>query len=223
MLKEHPLSQMSIAVTINSSQTLGAITSSTHAIRKTQTPHSARVDFSAKDYSPQSDFELEIPVEVGRNNLEIVPYQAASDGYFLLKFSPPMDKATPASRLLPPGSPVNLLILADTSGSMNAEARKAQALFLAATLASLGPQDRFDLATCDTAAPVGIREICVRRRNQHWTGRDFLAAQRWLGWTDLDKTVAAVLPRITARTHVIYIGDGIVSAGDADAAAFAER
>ena len=45
---------------------------------------------------------------------------------------------------------------------------------------------------------------------------EFLDGRRSLGWTDLDKTFAAMLERAGDNTQVIYVGDGVPSAGDAD-------
>ena len=55
------------------------------------------------------------------------------------------------------------------------------------------------------------------------TARQFLAARTSLGWTDLDRTFASALKQCGPKTQVIYVGDGIVTAGDGDPAAFAKR
>src|SRR5439155_16534586 len=44
-----------------------------------------------------------------------------------------------------------------------------------------------------------------------------------LGWTNLDIAFAEALRQCGPRTHVIYVGDGIVTAGDADPVAFTKR
>ena len=53
--------------------------------------------------------------------------------------------------------------------------------------------------------------------------RDVLAKRSSLGWTDLDKAFASAMTRSDPKTQVIYIGDGIVTTGDADPVAFAGR
>ena len=53
--------------------------------------------------------------------------------------------------------------------------------------------------------------------------RQKLAARQSLGWTDLDKAVQAALAQCGPKTQVVYIGDGIVTTGDADPVAFAKR
>ena len=92
-----------------------------------------------------------------------------------------------------------------------------------AILASLGPSDRFNLAVCDVECPwLSGRALEADGENVRWARR-FLATRASLGWTDLDSAMASALARCGPATHVIYIGDGIVTAGDADAAAFAKR
>jgi hypothetical protein len=46
---------------------------------------------------------------------------------------------------------------------------------------------------------------------------------RSLGWTDLDRAFASALQRCGPETQIIYIGDGIVTARDGDAVAFAKQ
>src|SRR5262249_6226837 len=53
--------------------------------------------------------------------------------------------------------------------------------------------------------------------------REFLAKRSSLGWTNLDATFASALKQCGPKTHVVYVGDGIVTTGDADPAAFANR
>ena len=53
--------------------------------------------------------------------------------------------------------------------------------------------------------------------------RDFLANRTSLGWTDLDKAFSSALEQAGPKTQVIYIGDGIPTARDADPVDFGKR
>ena len=53
--------------------------------------------------------------------------------------------------------------------------------------------------------------------------RDYLAKRTSLGWTNLDVAFAAALAQCGPKTHVVYVGDGIVTSGDADPVAFTKR
>ena len=53
--------------------------------------------------------------------------------------------------------------------------------------------------------------------------KDLLAGRVSLGWSDLDKAFAAAMEVAQENAHVIYIGDGVVTTGDGDPVAFANR
>jgi hypothetical protein len=109
------------------------------------------------------------------------------------------------------------------SASVNGSAREAQIHFVEALLAGLGPKDRFNLLTADSevrwafeqpsaANPVAVEEALA-----------FVEARRPLGWSDLDAAFGSALQRTKPTTHVVYVGDGAVTTGDADPVAFAAR
>ena len=223
LLKQRPLAELSLDVRISSTLPLADVSCGTHSCRIGKTAHAGHVEFTAQEYAPDRDFEVAVELDRGRPDVVLVPHQRAGDGYFLLMISPPGADNAWQRELLADGEPLRLLILADTSGSMDAGLRKTQDAFLAALLASLGPRDTFNLAACDVHCnwaspadlPAGEKNIAQVR--------DFLAARRSLGWTNLDEAFAAALKRTRPDTHVIYIGDGIVTAPDADPAAFVNR
>ena len=117
--------------------------------------------------------------------------------------------------LLPDGDPLELLLVCDTSGSMDSHNRELQSDFIASVLASLGEDDRFNIAVADVDCvwlfdkPVAASEENVKRVAQR------LADRPSLGWTDLDRAFASIQRRAGKKSHVVYIGDGVASAGDA--------
>ncbi len=125
--------------------------------------------------------------------------------------------------ILPDGGPLELLILADTSASMDRVARRMQDEFVAAILGSLTPKDRVNLGVYDVDCRwVFARPAAADGKNVA-SARRFLAARDSLGWTDLDRTMQAALEQCGPKTHVIFLGNGIVTAGDGDPAAFVKR
>ena len=171
LLKEHPLRQLEIDVKINSALPLRSVSSPTHLTRNALTAHSAHVEFSAKEYTPTQDFEVVVEAGGRQSDVVLIPHRRGEDGYFLLQLTPPGDYAdlrpakdgpsaaagqtAPEGQLqrevLPDGQPVELLLLADTSASMDGPSRERQAELVAALLAALTPKDTFNLATCDVA------------------------------------------------------------------------
>ena len=99
MLKQHPLRELAVDVRLSSTLPLAKVTSPTHSTARTEmTPHSARVEFTAQEYTPTRD--LDVVVEIDRNAPEVtlIPHRRGDDGYFMALVAPPArkrDKAQP--------------------------------------------------------------------------------------------------------------------------------
>jgi tetratricopeptide (TPR) repeat protein len=210
MLRQHPLRQLEIDVKVASAMPLSGVTCPTHAARTAATAHSAHVEFSAQEYTPAQDFEVVVEVDGRQNEVVLVPHRRGEDGYFLVQLTPPAPEGRWRRELVADGEPLELLLVADTSASMDVASRKLQAEVVAAILSALGPKDRVNLATCDVdcdwafARPAPADEQNVERLRQ------FLAARVSLGWTNLDRALASALKQAGPKTQVVYIGDGIV-------------
>src|SRR5262249_27536961 len=63
MLKLHPLRELGIDVKVNSAVPIKSVECATHMTRNEKTAHSAHVEFSAKEYTPERDFEVAIEVD----------------------------------------------------------------------------------------------------------------------------------------------------------------
>ena len=118
---------------------------------------------------------------------------------------------------------MELLILADTSASMDRVARRVQDEFVAAILGSLTPKDRVNLGVYDVDCHWAFTRPAAADAKNVASARRFLAARDSLGWTDLDRTMQAALEQCGPKTHVIFLGNGIVTAGDGNPAAFIKR
>ena len=222
LLKQHPLRELAIDVHVHSSLPLKSVASPTHSVRAEQTENSAQVEFSAQEYTPERDFEVVIDVERQGQEVVFVPHQRGDDGYFMLLINPPGGGAWERA-VIANGEPLDVIILADTSGSMDRSLREVQDQFVAALLGSLGSKDTFRLAACDVECNWSSQERQVADQKNIAAARDFLAARRSLGWTDLDAAFKEVIEKAGPNTHVIYIGDGIVTTGNAEPADFANR
>jgi Flp pilus assembly protein TadD len=222
LLKQNPLRELAIKLTVHSTAELRGVNSTTHSVRKQQTKHSAQLEFTAQEYTPDRDFEVVVDVERQGQEVVVVPHQRGDDGYLLMLINPPGGGKWERD-VLRDGEPLNLLILADTSGSMDARAREAQADFVAALLSSLGPKDSFNLATCDTTCNWANDEPQRAHENSIQAAREFLARRRSLGWTDLEAAFHGAIERVTENTHVVYIGDGINTTIGSDPNEFARR
>ncbi|MHC4400407.1 MAG: VIT domain-containing protein [Planctomycetota bacterium] len=223
MLRQNPLRELSIDVKISSAAPLAGVASPTHTTRVRTTRHSAQVQFSAQEYTPTRDFEVVAELAGGQPEVVLIPHRRGDDGYFLLQLQLPEEADGPLRDVLPDGEPLELLILADTSASIDADGRKAQAELVASLLASLGPDDRFNLAACDVECDWALEQPGPPTEENVAAARELLARRVSLGWTDLDKAFASALHRSRANTHVVYVGDGAATGHDVDPVAFSKR
>jgi len=222
LLRTNPLRELSMSVSVVSTAAIGSVTSPTHPVTVRATEHEAVAEFGAQQYVPERDFEL--AVKTGRGDgVSAIAHRRGEDGFFMLLLAPPDGGAGWQRDLVPEGSPLDLVLVADTSGSMDEASRATQAAFLAGLLGQLSAKDRFRLLACDVepvwlvAEPTAVTPDAVEQ------ALAALERRFSLGWTDLDRAVDAALPALGAGSQVIYVGDGIATSGDGDAVALADR
>ena len=223
MLKQHPLRELSIDVKINSAVPLKKVSCPTHTVRTAETDHSAHVEFTAQEYTPTRDFEVVAELEGKQSELTLIPHRRGDDGYFMLLVAPPAELTEDDRDLLTDKKPLDLILLADTSASMDAGQRKHQAEFIAAVLASLTPRDTVNLACCDVDCDWVFEKAVAADEKSIKTIRQFLGRRTSLGWTDLAKAFTQVFERAGRNTCIVYVGDGIPTVGRADPAAVAAQ
>jgi predicted Zn-dependent protease len=223
MLKQHPLRELQVDVKVHSAMPLVAVACPTHPARVAQTANSAHVEFAAQEYTPTQDFEVAVVVDAPKSGVVLIPHRRGDDGYFMLMVTPPAGDESDRPDILPDAAPQELLILADTSGSLTNQQRAIQAEFIAALLMALGPKDTFNLAACDVDCDWVFPNSVAAAGDSVATARDYLEGRVSLGWSDLDKAFASAIERAGPNTRVIYVGDGIHTTTDADPVAFAKR
>ncbi len=223
LLRTKPLRELSLTVTVNSALPLKSVTCPTHSARAQQTGHSAQIEFAAQEYTPTRDFEVVCEIDGKQSDVVVVPHRRGDDGYLLVQLSPPAPEGNWQREVLPDGKPLSVVLLCDTSASMDSEKRKQQAEFVSTVLASLGEQDRFLLAAADVGTVWAFAEPMTANAENIAKAQAFLDERLSLGWTNLDRAFEDVLKKTPADAHVIYIGDGIVSSSDTDPAAFVKR
>ncbi len=251
MLRQNPLRELHVAATISSAAPLKAVECTSHHARQRLTAHAASLEFTAQEYTPTRDFEIAITPKLGDSPITIVPHERGEDGYFLMLVNgrgaehgarsaeqgaggteqgagggeqgawSTKHEAPSTKHDAPSTSPLTLVFLADTSGSMDQRQRENQAEFLRAMLSSLGQEDRFALYACDVDCVALSDGLAAPDAAE--SALDKLARRESLGWTDLDKAFAAVLGAAPAGTQVIYIGDGIPATSQIDPVEAARR
>ncbi len=215
MLKQFPLRDLEVKVNIHSEQLLKTVVCPTHETRLTKSKNGAQVEFAAQEYTPSRDFE--VFVEIGKApEVVVIPHRRGEDGYFLLQVAQPDAGSQGARQLIKDGPALDLVVMADTSASMDSEQRKMQEEFIACLMGALGSKDRVRVAAVDMDC--------------HWvTGddseavRDFLSHRASLGATDLEKVFAKVFAESGPTTQIIYLGDCVDTTREADPVDTARR
>src|SRR5262249_27079755 len=158
------------------------VSSPTHTTRTEQTKHSGHIEFSAQQYVPARDFEVVVEVDGRQSEVVLIPHRRGDDGYFLLQLMPPATGEWERD-VLPAGQSLQLLVLADTSASMDAGQRASQAAFLAALCSALTPKDTLNVATCDVDCDWVFEKAQPANGANITKARQFLAKRNSLGWT----------------------------------------
>lgn len=223
MLRKTPLRDLSLNVLVHSSLPLRSVRSSTHQVRSQSTTNSAKLEFAAQDYTPDRDFEVVCEVDSTQADVNVVPHRRGDDGYFLVQLTPPGAKGNWQRELIPGGKPLHLLVVCDTSSSMDAEKRKQQTECVQALLSSLGPKDRYNLAVVDVDCLWHNEESVEPTSDLRAESLSWLSQRDSLGWTDLDRMAESAGKRIEKGTHVVYVGDGMATARDADPQSYINR
>lgn len=223
MLQVKPLRELSLTVTVNSALGLKNITCPTHSARIQKTEHSGQVEFTAQEYTPNRDFEVVCEVNGRQSDVVVVPHRRGEDGYFLMQLTPPGGEGNWQRELLPEGAPLKLVLLCDTSSSMDSEKRKQQREFVATVLSTLGTNDRFQIAAADVGTVWPFAEPVAATPENLAKVQQFLDDRVSLGWTNLTRAFGDVIKKAPADAQVIYVGDGIVTAGQTDPHSFVKE
>ena len=221
MLRTTPLERLEIKVDVNSARALATVDSPSHPCRVRAAENGARVEFSAESYSPERDFELVVGLAPSEEAITVVPHRRGDEGYFMLLLDAPqvdLEEAAGANS----DEPLELLVLADTSGSMAAD-RMNQVRFIETLLSGLSERDRFDLATCDVDLRYAFESFEANTYENRERALRFLERREPLGWSDLELAFAGACERASENTHVVYIGDGVPTSGAADPALLAHE
>jgi Ca-activated chloride channel homolog len=206
-----------MVVQIQSPDALGPIYSPSHDVAiDRRGDRSAVVSFERNAYQLDKDFQLYFVPKAERIGASLLTHRPSpgDPGYFLLLLSPRGVSET--QRV-----PRDLVVVLDTSGSMDREKmRQAKAAVIHA-LDSLDPEDRFALISFATT-PTAFREQLAES-----TGPNLHDAREWVeklrseGGTDISAALEAALKLRTdkqaGRTfQVVFLTDGLPTVGTTD-------
>jgi Ca-activated chloride channel family protein len=205
-----PLESVSIRVAVDSNEPLRAVYSPTHDIAVNRESDNAfTAGYEESNVLPESDFELfwsVSPDDVGAN---VVTYydHSRDKGYFLLLAAPGIEADTDIVAK-------DVIVVLDTSGSMEGEKIEQAREALLYVLDHLNPEDRFNIVEFSTGAREYSRDLIPAENAPEavpWVER--LEAT---GGTDINLALLNALDMVQPErpTMLLFLTDGVATEGE---------
>ncbi len=208
-----PLEEVVISVKVRSAQPIRAIYSPSHDVAIDRVDeHTVNVSFEASDVLPDRDFELYYTVSDDEFGLNLLSYQeSGEDGFFLLLLAPrvEVDEREVVAK--------DVILVLDTSGSMEGEKIEQAKGALEFILEHLNSEDRFNIVAFSTGVRVYEQEPEPATRADQ--AQSFIDDLRAVGGTNIDLALAEALAMANGERPqiVIFLTDGLPTEGVTDA------
>lgn len=206
----NPVQQLAISVDLRSAAPIKAIYSSTHRVAVTrQNDYRALIGYEGSNLLPDSDFDLYWSVDEGDIGVSLLSYKPASeDGFFLLLAAPKvaMDPGQVVSR--------DILLVLDTSGSMQGVKMEQARNALHYILQQLNPGDRFNVVSFSTGVLQFARGL--QPASQAPEARQFVDSLLAEGSTDINRALLETLAQVDPQRPavVVFVTDGLPTVGE---------
>ena len=209
-----PLQNVSLKVSVDCTEPITTLYSPTHEIDKTlRGDRSATVGFAAQNIRPDTDFHLFIGHKSTPVGISLLSYRPdpAKEGYFVLLAAPTVNK-----NIQP--MPKDVVFVMDTSGSMAGDKIEQARTALKYCIATLNPQDRFDILRFSTEAePLfsGLKDATADNRKK---AGEFAAGLKAAGGTAIDEALTMALEERDSRDGrlfmLVFMTDGQPTVGE---------
>ncbi len=220
-----PLEEVSVSVEIHSLRGLGSIYAPNHDVLTERLGEGrARVTWAAQQVQPGEDFVLFFaPAEAGFG-AGLLTGTLAEREHFLFLFAPEQTERQDTTL------PKDIVFVIDRSGSMQGEKMVQARDALQFILGQLGTEDRFSIVSFDDELGVFAPALRPMDGDSLAEARRFTRGLEARGSTDIDGALGAgleILARSEARPGVprlvVFLTDGLPTAGVTDEAQIAER
>jgi Ca-activated chloride channel homolog len=206
-----PLDQVSVRVAVETAEPLRAIYSPSHsvAVDRPDDFHFT-AGYEDNDVRPDTDFELFWSVSPGAIGASVVSYvDDSGDGYFMLLAAPGIDRETEIVAK-------DVIVVLDTSGSMEGEKIEQAREALLYVLDHLNPEDRFNVVEFSTGAREYARDLNP--------AADADDAAEWVrrlqatGGTDINLALLSALDMVEPGrpTLLLFLTDGLPTEGEVE-------
>ena len=209
-----PLEQVSIIVEIITPTELGTLYSPTHhddVVISREGTREATVSYEANAMYPDRDFELYVGARTEALGANLLSYKPPEeDGFFLLLLSPAL--VEPSTEIIPR----DLILVLDTSGSMEGDKLDQAKAGLAYILRHLNAADRFNIVAFSTQARTFAPAlVSAGDAEEAVTWIDGLEA---LGGTNIFMALSEALAQVDtgSRSTIVFLTDGLPTEGIVD-------
>ncbi len=204
-----PLEEVSVRVEIRSNDAMHAVYSPTHQDRvfiERDGDYRAIVGYEEYDLLPDQDFELVYTVSQEEVGLNLLTYResAGDDGFFLLLVAPTVE----VERVIPR----DVILVLDTSGSMEGEKIEQAQEALVYVLEHLNAEDRFNAIAFSTGLQQYARAL--RPATEADEAAEWVRGLEAIGGTDINRALLEALAQVGERpTVLIFLTDGLPTEG----------
>lgn len=209
-----PVEEVKIDMKLQSKQGLRTIWSPTHLINSSRASDSlAKVSFLGKGIVPDKDFLLYYSVSDKAMAANVLTHKAVGeDGYFLLTLSPPMKSEQVVAK--------DIVLVADTSGSMQGEKMNQLKLALKYVVNALNPADKFSIVQFNTDAEALKSQLMLATAENKKQAIAFIDDLDARGGTNIGDALSmgtTMLNQTTDRPgFLVMMTDGEPTVGDTD-------
>jgi Ca-activated chloride channel family protein len=219
----HAVDKVRFRVTLETAKDLKNIYSPTHDVKiKRSGDRQATITYEAEREVPSSDFRLFYDLGRGKVSTKVLSYRPGGqdEGYFLLLATPKI--ASDEEKL--PGKTV--IFVVDRSGSMSGKKIVQARGALEFVLSNLKQGDLFNIIAYDSAVESFRPELQRYDEKTRQEALGFIESIYAGGSTNIDEALQTALAQLndTKRpSYVVFLTDGLPTAGKTDEAQIVER
>lgn len=214
-----PIESVSLHVDVRSDEPVRAVYSPSHQIVvDKQSENQFSAGWEANDVTPDTDFDLFYSLSSEAIGVNLLSYWSEQDdqGTFMLLAAPGLPAQETAIAK-------DVIVVLDTSGSMEGEKLAQAKEALAYILDHLNESDRFTIVEFSTGVRLYDREL--RPASEASDGIEWVERLRSEGGTDIDGALSTAMRMVDQErpTYLLFLTDGLPTEGETDTGAILEH
>ena len=210
----NPLESVKIDLVINSDVPIKNVYSPAQEIKvERENDHHVKISYFEENAKPNKDFVLYYTLSEEEIGFNLLSYQDEKEGnFFMALFSPQIQRAEKPIRK-------KIILLLDTSGSMQGEKIQQAKNALIFCLNSLNPGDSFNLIDFDDRIKTFKERLLPATKENINSGVKFIQNCEADGGTDINSALLEGLSELNTEdktSYLIFLTDGLPTVGTTD-------